>query len=268
MRLTGPGVFGPPADWDEALHLLREVVDSGVNHIDTSEYYGPSIVNELISRALRPYPADLVLVSKVGARRGSRGEIYPYDEPAQLRRGIEDNLRSLKVDSLPVVNLRLMRAGPPDTFFDDQLAAMIAARDDGLIEGIGLSAITAEHLRHALTFTEISCVQNPYHVGNRRSHNVLMDCQRHGIAFVPFSPLGSGAASVLSGVEVRGVAARLGATPAQVALAWLLNQGSNVLLIPGTSTRRHLRENLGAARVALDADAMGELSKIDVDGYE
>jgi pyridoxine 4-dehydrogenase len=262
MQLTGPGIFGPPADPGEARLLLREVVDSGVNHIDTSDYYGPRIVNELIHDALHPYPADLVLVSKVGARRGRRGEIFAYDQPAELRAGIEDNLRTLRVDSLPVVNLRLMRQTAPDGLFDDQLAAMLAARDDGLIEAIGLSSITREHLRHALQSTDIVCVQNPYHLANKSSYPVLEECVHRGIAFVPFSPLGSGAASVLSSTAVRRVAARLGCTPAQVALAWVLSRGPNVLLIPGTSTRWHYRENLAAGAVILDREAIEVLSEI------
>ena len=222
MRLAGPGVFGPPADRHEALLLLREVVNSGVNHIDTAQYYGPDVVNELIRDAIYPYPADLVLVSKVGARRDHRGGIFAYDEPAQLRAGIEDNLRTLDVESLPVVNLRLMRPGGPDAFFEDQLAAMTAARDDGLIGAIGLSNISLPHLTHALRFTDIACVQNPYHLANRNSQPVLEECARRGIAFVPFAPLGSGSASVLGAAHLRDVAGRLGCTPAQVALAWAL----------------------------------------------
>jgi aryl-alcohol dehydrogenase-like predicted oxidoreductase len=263
MRLTGPGVFGPPADREDALQLLRDAIDGGVDHIDTAQYYGPDVVNELIREALYPYPPGLVLVSKVGAGRDKGGGVVGYDEPRQLRRGIEDNLRTLGVDSIPVVNLRLMRSTQPDAFFDDQLAAMITAREDGLIESVGLSNVTLPHLVHASRYTDIACVQNAYHLRNRSSQPVLEECARRGIAVVPFAPLGSGAAgdaSVLGATVVERVATRLGCHPAQVALAWALNAGPNVLLIPGTSSRRHLRENLEAATVRLDAEAVRELS--------
>jgi pyridoxine 4-dehydrogenase len=259
MQLTGPGVFGPPADRSEALLLLREVVDSGVNHIDTAQFYGPDVVNELIREALYPYPPDLVLVSKVGARRDKRGGIFAYDEPAQLRVGIEENLRALGLDSLPVVNLRLMRGREPDAYFDDQLVAMAAARDDGLIGAIGLSNVTLQQLVYALPSTDIACVQNPYHLANRSSQPVLEECTRRGIAFVPFAPLGSGGASVLGLPRLRQVAERLRCTPAQVAIAWALRAAPNVVLIPGTSSRRHFRENLAASGVRLDADALQAL---------
>jgi pyridoxine 4-dehydrogenase len=262
MRLTGPGVFGPPPNREEAVRLLREAVDAGVDHIDTAEYYGPHVVNELIREALHPYPTELVLVSKVGARRDDRGGIFAYDEPAQLRRGIEENLRTLAVDSLPVVNLRLMRGSPPDSFFDDQLAAMATARDDGLIRAVGLSNVTLPHLLHALRFTDIACVQNAYHPTDRRSQPILEECTRRGIAFVPFSPLGSGARGAGSALDARGVlrvAARLGCSPGQVTLAWALDLAPNILLIPGTASRAHLRENLAASAVRMDAEAMGEL---------
>ena len=264
MQLTGPGIFGPPADRDEALLLLREVVDRGVNHIDTAQYYGPDVVNELIREALYPYPPDLVVVSKVGARRDDRGGIFAYDQPAELRLGIEENLRALAIESLPVVNLRLMGGRRPDQFFDDQLAAMVAARDDGLIGAVGLSNITVEHLERALAVTEVACVQNPYHVTNRSSQPVLDECERRGIAFVPFAPLGSGRVSgrgsVIGSDPVRQVAERLGCTPAQVALTWALDAGPHVLLIPGTSSRRHFRENLAALDVRLDDESRRILS--------
>jgi pyridoxine 4-dehydrogenase len=259
MHLTGPGVFGPPADRSEALLLLREVVDSGVNHIDTAQFYGPDVVNELIREALYPYPTDLVLVSKVGARRDKRGGIFAYDEPAQLRDGIEENLRALGLDSLPVVNLRLMRGRDPDAYFEDQLVAMMAARHDGLIDAIGLSNVSLQQLVYALRSTDIACVQNPYHLANRSSQPVLEECTRRGIAFVPFAPLGSGGASVLGLPQLRQVAERLGCTPAQVAIAWALRAAPNVVLIPGTSSRRHFRENLAASGVLLDADALQAL---------
>lgn len=263
MRLAGRGVFGPPPDRDEAIALLREAVHHGVDHIDTAAYYGPDVVNELIRQALHPYSPELVLVSKVGARRDDRGGIFAADEPNQLRHGIEENLRSLGVDYVPVVNLRLMRAGPPDAFFDDQLAAMIAARDDGLIAAIGLSNVTVAHLVRALAFTDVACVQNSYHLGDRRSQPVLDECGRRGIAFVPFAPLGSGGTgerSVLDAPKLALIATRLGVQPAEVALAWLLHVAANMLLIPGTSSRLHLRDNLAAATLRLDDEAMRELS--------
>ena len=269
MRLTGPNVFGPPDNRADAIALLRAAVDGGVDHIDTAQYYGPDIVNELIREALHPYPPELALVSKVGASRDSRGGILVADEPAQLRRGIEENLRTLRVDQLAVVNLRLMRDDGPDAFFDDQLAAMISARDDGLIAAIGLSNVTLALVLHALRFTELACVQNAFHLANRRSQSVLDECSRRNIAFVPFAPLGSGAASagaasagaVLSTPEVVGIATRLRCTPVQVALAWALTF-PNVLLIPGTSSMRHLRENLAASGVQLDSEALQQLSRI------
>jgi aryl-alcohol dehydrogenase-like predicted oxidoreductase len=263
MNLTGPGVFGPPSDPAGAVALLREAVAAGVDHIDTSEYYGPHIVNQLIREALWPYPPDLVLVSKVGARRDARGGIHAYDEPDQLRQGIEDNLRTLGVDSLAVVNLRLMQSRQPDAFFDDQLAAMVAARDDGLIGAVGLSNVTPAHLVHAAASTDIACVQNAFHPTNLGSLPVLEECARRGIAFVPFSPLGSGArggGAALDDERVGRVARRLGCSPAQVALAWALSFAPNVLLIPGTTSRTHLHENLAAMDVVLDPAAMAELT--------
>jgi pyridoxine 4-dehydrogenase len=265
MRLTGAGVFGPPPDPDDAVLLLREAVDAGVDHIDTAEYYGPHVVNELIRRALHPYPPGLVLVSKVGAGRDDGGGIHTYDEPAQLRRGIEENLRTLAVESMPVVNLRLMRGTAPDALFDDQVGAMVAARDAGLIEAVGLSNVTVAHVRRALELTDIACVQNAYHPSDLRSQPVLEECTRRGIAFVPFSPLGSGhrgPGSALEAASVREVAMRLGCSPAQVALAWALQAAPNILLIPGTASRQHLRENLAAMSVSLDAQAVRELSRL------
>jgi pyridoxine 4-dehydrogenase len=263
MRLTGPGVFGPPNDRDEALAVLREAVDRGVDHIDTAQFYGPDVVNELIREALSPYPEDLILVSKVGARRDRHGQVLAAQEPAQLRHDIQENLRTLGIAALPVVNLRLIGGTEPDAFFDDQLAAMIAARDDGLITAIGLSNVTSAHLLHALRITDVACVQNEFHLANRVSEPVLDECTRRGIAFVPFASLGFGVAgpdAVLGRPGVVREAARLGVTSAQVALAWALAVAPNMLLIPGTSSRRHLRENLAASQVNLDADAVRRLS--------
>jgi aryl-alcohol dehydrogenase-like predicted oxidoreductase len=263
MRLAGPNVFGPPKDRREAIAVLREAVDLGVDHIDTAQFYGPDIVNELIREALHPYPSQLVIVSKVGASRDTRGGIHTADAPEQLRQGIEDNLRTLGVDTLPVVNLRLMRSSGPDAYFDDQLATMIAARDDGVIASIGLSNITLDHLLYAIRVTDVACVQNALHVANRASQSVLDECTRQRIAFVPFASLGFGALgpnSVLDAPEVVAVATRLGCTPAQVALAWALEASPTVLVIPGTSSLRHLRENVAASTVRLDAEAVHRLS--------
>jgi pyridoxine 4-dehydrogenase len=243
MQLPGPGVFGPPRDRDQALAVLRRAVELGVDHIDTAQYYGPDVANELIRVALYPYPAGLALVSKVGARRDESGGVLQYDRPAELRQGIEDNLRSLRVGHLAAVNLRLMDDAEPDQRFDDQLAAMVKAREDGLIGGVGLSNITRDHLLHALSVTEIACVQNPMNLADRASMPVLEECYARGIAFVPFFPLGSAFARgnpVLGDRRVIATAARLGRTPPQIALAWLLSLRPNVLLIPGTSSTHHL----------------------------
>src|SRR4029077_16251686 len=235
MRLAGPNVFGPSKDRQQAIGILREAVSLGVDHIDTAQFYGPDIVNELIREALHPYPPQLVLVTKVGASRDTRGGIFAADAPEQLRRGIEDNLRTLGVDTLPIVNLRLMRATGPDAFFDDQLAAMIAAGAAGLIASIGLSNITLGHLLSALRVTEVACVQNVFHLGNRVSQPVLDEWRRRRIAFVPVASLrfrGAGSHSVLGAAEVRAVAARLQCTPAQVAWTWARHAAPNVLVIP------------------------------------
>jgi len=263
MQLPGPGVFGPPRDRDEALAVLRRAVELGVDHIDTAQYYGPDVANELIRQALYPYSDTLALVSKVGARRDGSGGWLPYDEPGELRRGIEDNLRSLGAGQLAAVNLRLMDGAAPDQRFDDQLAAMVQARDEGLIGGVGLSNVTREHLLHALEHTDIACVQNPLNLVDRASLPVLQECSSRGIAFVPFFPLGSAFGQtnpVLGNEHVLSNAGRLGLTPAQVALAWVLGLAPNVLLIPGTSSRRHLDENLAVADIKLDEDAQQQLA--------
>jgi len=263
MQLPGPGVFGPPRDRDEALAVLRRAVELGVDHIDTAQYYGPGVANELIREALHPYPDTLALVSKVGARRDGAGGWLPYDEPGQLRRGIEDNLRSLGVAQLAAVNLRLIDGVTPDQRFDDQLAAMIQARDEGLIGGVGLSNISRDHLLRALDRTPIACVQNPLNLVNRASMPILHECSAQGIAFVPFFPLGSGfgqANQVLSNKHLRSTANRLGYTPAQIALAWLLSLAPNVLLIPGTSSTEHLEQNVAAADIKLAEQTQAELA--------
>jgi aryl-alcohol dehydrogenase-like predicted oxidoreductase len=263
MQLPGPGVFGPPQNRDEAVAVLRRAVDLGVDHIDTAQYYGPGVANELIREALHPYPGTLALVSKVGARRDGSGGWLPYDDPDQLRRGIEDNLRSLRVGQLAAVNLRLLDGATPDQRFDDQLAAMIAAREEGLIGGVGLSNISRDHLLRALDRTPIACVQNPLNLANRASIPLLEECRARAIAFVPFFPLGSGfgqANPVLSSPHLLSTAKRLGHAPAQIALAWLLGLAPNVLLIPGTSSVRHLEQNLAAHDIKLDEHTQAQLT--------
>ena len=263
MQLPGPNAFGPPKDRDEALAVLRRAVELGVNHIDTAQFYGPNVSNELIREALHPYSKNLALVSKVGGRRDDTGAWLPLAEPADLRKDIEANLRTLGVDQLAAVNLRLFESEAPDELFDDQLSVMIAARDDGLIGGIGLSEITREHLLHALERTEIVCVQNAFNLMHRASTPVLDECVARGIAFVPFFPLGAAFTGpnnpVLGHELVRSTAERLGRTPAQVALAWTLSVAPNVLLIPGTSSVSHLEENLAVGDIELDDDTRERL---------
>jgi aryl-alcohol dehydrogenase-like predicted oxidoreductase len=260
MQLSGDGVFGPPYDRDEGLAVLKAAVAAGVNHIDTAQYYGHAVANTLIREALHPYPEDLAIVSKVAIRRDEAGGIEHFDEPDQLRIGIEENLTTLGVDRLAAVNLRLLDYHlAPDAKFDAQLAAMIRARDEGLIDGIGLSNIRLDHLLHAVAQTEIVCVQNLYNLTDQRSRKLLEECVARDIAFVPFFPLGIHS-QLLDDPVVVATGARLGATPAQVALAWLLDCSPNILLIPGTRTRRHLAENNAAATVALDDEARDALA--------
>jgi pyridoxine 4-dehydrogenase len=256
MQLPGPGVFGPPRDHDAAIAVLRRAVELGVDHIDTAQFYGPDVSNELIREALHPYPDGLVLVSKVGARRDDSKAWLRYDQPAELRTGIEDNLRSLGVEQLGAVNLRVM-----DNLLDSQLEAMAQARAGGLIAAIALSNVTVDQLRHALDITEIACVQNPLNLVDRTSMPVLEECARRGIAFVPFFPLGSGFGvnSVRDDPRVTATATRLDVTPSQIALAWLLALSPATLLIPGTSSVEHLEQNLAAADVVLDDQARRDL---------
>ena len=263
MQLPGPGVFGPPRDHDQALAVLRRAVELGVDHIDTAQFYGPDVANALIREALHPYPEKLALVSKVGARRDDEGNWTAAQEPDDLRADIEQNLTSLGVDRLAAVNLRLHsgdpnRVGPLDRdLFDRQLTAMIAARDEGLIGGIGLSSVSVEHLEFALERTEIVTVQNAYNLVDKSSQPVLDLCTAKGISFVPFFPLGSSFNAdnpVLGNAAVKKAAADLGRTPAQIALAWTLSVAPNVLLIPGTSSVAHLEENLAVADIELPAD--------------
>jgi aryl-alcohol dehydrogenase-like predicted oxidoreductase len=262
MQLAGSFAFGTPPDRASAVGVLQAAVAAGVDHIDTAQYYGPGAVNDLIRDALYPYPGGLAIVSKVAVRRDDGGGVLPFDDPDQLREGIEDNLRSLRAGQLAAVNLRLPGDGRVDARFDDQLAVMVAARDEGLIAGVGLSNVSLDQLRHAAAGTDIVCVQNLFHLADRRSAPVLRECLSRGIAFVPFCPLGwpRGADNpVLTSPVLIRTAARLGITPAQVALQWLLQLAPNVLLIPGTGSVAHLRENLAAEGVTLDGQALREL---------
>jgi len=265
MQLAGPNVFGAPEDPAAAVALLRAAVAAGVDHIDTAQYYGPDVVNELIRDALSPYPPGLAIVSKVAARRDEVGRVLPYDDPDQLRAGIEENLRSLKVDQLAAVNLRLLGSGRVDARFDDQMTAMVEARDDGLIAGVGLSNVTLEQLRHALAGTEIVCVQNLFHLADRSDTPTLDECVRRDIAYVPFCPLGLPRGDenpVLTNPVVIATATRLGISPARVGLRWLLHVAPNILLIPGTASVAHLLDNLAAEEAALDDQAIRDLDAV------
>jgi pyridoxine 4-dehydrogenase len=254
MQLSGDGVFGPARDRDEGVAVLRSAVDAGVNHIDTAQTYGAGVVNDMIREALHPYPDELALVSKVAARRDEAGALLPVDDSDQLRADIEENLTTLGVDRLTAVNLRVMDNDVPDARFVDQLGVLVRARDEGLIGGIGISNVTRGHLLRALEVTEIVCVQNFFNLADRNSLPIVHECAVRNIAFVPFCPLGYPQVqreAILTNRAVAAVAARHGVTAAQVALAWLLALGPHMLLIPGTRTRAHLTENLGACRLWL-----------------
>ena len=267
MQLPGPGVMGPPRDHDQAIAVLRRAVELGVDHIDTAQYYGPEVSNQLIREALHPYPDNLALVSKVGAVRNAKGAWLPAERPAELRAGVQDNLRTLGVDQLAAVNLRLLDPVPGHTSppFEDQLAEMVRMRDEGLIAGIGVSNVTLDQLDTAIRLAGVVCVQNPYSLLDRHHEDVLQRCVAEGIAFVPFFPLGSafpGMPKVTENPVVNALADRLGATAAQVGLAWLLHHEVNILLIPGTSSLEHLEENLAAISLSLSADELAELDAV------
>ena len=267
MQLAGDGVYGPPRDLEEALAVLRAAVDAGVDHIDTAQFYGPGVVNSLIREALFPYPDGLALVSKVAARRDDSGSVLPYDDPDQLRAGIEENLATLDVEQLTAVNLRVLDKEVPNQRFVEQLGALVAARDEGLIAGVGISNVSHRHLLMALEVTDIVCVQNAYNLADRSSAPVLKECTARGIPFVPFCPLGFPKAqrdAIRTNPVVNRIAAGHGATPTQVALAWLLAIADNVLLIPGTRSRGHLAENLAAASLSLDDDDVAALNEVNI----
>jgi aryl-alcohol dehydrogenase-like predicted oxidoreductase len=264
MQLAGDGVFGPPRDRDEALLVLRAAAAAGVNHIDTAQFYGAGTVNELIREALYPYPDGLAIVSKVGTRRDAGSALRSW-EARELRQSIEDNLRALGTGRLAAVNLRMMDPSQtPGRRFDAQLAVLVQAREEGLIDGIGLSNISRAQLLRAVAQTEIVCVQNLFNLAEQRSGDVFAECQARNIAFVPFCPLGSPGEvrhRLLADPVLAALGIRLGATPVQVALAWLLDLAPNVLFIPGTRTRAHLAENLASTGVELDDDIRTELAR-------
>lgn len=266
MQLAGPRVFGPPRDRDEALAVLRRAVELGVNHIDTAQYYGPDVVNELIREALYPYPDGLALVSKVGARRDADGGWPPAQRPEELRAGVEENLRALGVERLTMVNLRLLDAGQTDVPLADQVGELDQLRREGKIENLGLSNATVDRLREAVDIAPVAGVQNSYSLLDRRFDDVLELCRARGIAFVPFFPMGSaftgGPAQLAADPAVAEVAERRDAKPTQVALAWLLARAENVLLIPGTSSRTHLEENMAAAELDLDHADLARLEDV------
>lgn len=262
MQLAGPGVFGPPKDRDAALNVLREAVASGVDHIDTSDFYGPHVTNRLIREALHPYRDDLVIVTKIGARRGDDASWLPAFAPDELERAVHDNLRNLGLDALDVVNLRIMfdRHGPAEGSIEAPLSALAELQRRGLVRHVGLSNVTPAQVAQGRRICDIVCVQNHYNIAHRSDDALIDVLARDGIAYVPYFPLGG--FSPLQSSTLSGVAARVGATPMQVALAWLLRRAPNILLIPGTSSVAHLRENLAAADLDLPDDALAELDRI------
>jgi aryl-alcohol dehydrogenase-like predicted oxidoreductase len=261
MQLAGPGVFGPPRDVDEAIAVLREAVGTGVNHIDTSDYYGPHVTNQLIKRALHPYPDGLVIVTKLGARRGDDGSWIPAHSRQELMDGVHDNLRNLGLDHLAVVNLRVGGIlEPSEGSIEGPLTALAELKRQGLIGHIGLSNVTPAQFAEGQQITEIVCVQNFYNLAHRNDDGFIADLATEGIAYVPFFPLGGFTPLQSSGLDT--VAASLGATPMQVALAWLLQRSPNILLIPGTSSLAHLRENLTAATLGIPANLLADLDAI------
>jgi aryl-alcohol dehydrogenase-like predicted oxidoreductase len=265
MQLAGPGVFGPPPDPEAARAVLRRAVELGVDHIDTANYYGPEVVNELIREALHPYPENLRLVTKVGGRRDDAGAWHPAQSPQALRSGVEDNLRTLRVERMDLVNLRLFDRRDSEGRLAEQLGTLEALRQEGKLDLIGISHTTTDTLRRALEFADIACVQNAYGIINRVSEDELAFCAERDLAFVPFFPLGSayieGPTQLAANPTISEVADKHRAAPAQIALAWLLHRSERILLIPGTSSIRHLEENIAAGDVELDEEDMGRLEE-------
>jgi aryl-alcohol dehydrogenase-like predicted oxidoreductase len=262
MQLAGPGVYGPPKDPDAAVAVLREAVTAGVNHIDTADFYGPHVTNQIIKKALHPYPSGLVIVTKLGARRPADGSWQPAMSPQDLTEGVHDNLRNLGLDALDIVNLRALGAvhGPAEGSIARELMVLADLKRKGLIRHIGLSNVTPAQIAEAQAITDVVCVQNNYNLANRHDDALIDDLARRGIAFVPFFPLGG--FTPLQSSTLSAVADRLGGTPMQVALAWLLHRSPNILLIPGTSSVAHLRENLAAAQLTLSPETLAELDGI------
>jgi len=262
MQLAGKGVFGPPKDRAEAVAVLREAVESGVNHIDTSDFYGPHVTNEIIKEALHPYRDDLVIVTKIGAKRGADASWNPAFSKEDLTQAVHDNLRNLGLDAIEVVNLRAMFDvhGPAEGSLEEPLTVLAELQRQGLIKHIGLSNVTARQVADGRKITEIVCVQNQYNLAHRGDDALIDELAAAGTAYVPFFPLGG--FSPLQSAALSDVATRLGATPLQVALAWLAQRSPNILLIPGTSSRAHLRENLAVADMILPADALAALDAV------
>ena len=262
MQLAGPGVFGPPKDHDAALAVLREAVASGVNHIDTADFYGPHVTNQIIREALAPYPDDLVIVTKIGARRGQDGSWIPGFSREELTQAVHDNLRNLHLDVLDVVNLRVMFDvhGPAEGSIEAPLTVLAELQRRGLVHHIGLSNVTSAQIAEGRRIAPIVCVQNHYNLAHRTDDALIDDLARQGVAYVPFFPIGG--FSPLQSDTLNSVATRLNATPMAVALAWLLQRSSNILLIPGTSSVAHLRENVSAAGLTLSEHELSELDGI------
>lgn len=264
MQLAGPNVFGPPKDRAAAIEVLRAAVEAGVDHIDTSDFYGPHVTNRILREALHPYQG-LTVVTKVGGRRGDKGEWIPAQSPAELVAAVHDNLRNLGVDALDVVNLRLWGdngLGPSEESVAERFTALAELRAGGLIRELGISNATQKQVEEASTIAPVVCVQNHYNVAHRDDDTLIDWLAKKGIAYVPFFPLGG--FTPLQSTTLNNVAAQLGATPMQTALAWLLHRSPNMLLIPGTSSLLHLRDNLDAAELALPADAAAQLNAIGV----
>ena len=262
MQLAGPGVFGPPKDRAGAIAVLREAVASGVNHIDTSDYYGPYVTNQLIREALHPYPADLVIVTKIGARRGEDASWIPAMAPAELKSAVHDNLSRLGLDAIEVVNLRIMGRvhGPAEGSIEAPLTILAELQRQGLVRHIGLSNVTSKQVSQGRRICDIVCVQNMYNVAHREDDALIDELARGGTAYAPFFPLGG--FTPLQSTALSDAAKSLGAAPMQVALAWLLRRAPNILLIPGTSSTGHLRENLAAASLELPRETAAALDRI------
>jgi len=262
MQLAGPGVFGPVKDEARAMQVLRDAVAGGINHIDTSDFYGPHETNRLIKKALHPYADNLCIVTKVGARRDEKGGWHPAFSPEDLTRAVEDNLRNLGLEMMEVVNLRSMLDvhKPSEGSLEPQLEALIALKERGLVRHIGLSNVTARQIEDAQKMTAVACVQNMYNLANRQDDALVDQLAEQGIAYVPFFPLGG--FSPLQSTQLDEVAASLQATPMQVALAWLLKRSPNILLIPGTSSPQHLQENVASAQLTLSDEIMAKLNSM------